>query len=149
MEPAKAQAKFNIRPANLEDIPFIFSSWLKSYRDAPAVRSVPNTIYYAQHHKIIEQIFSSKGLRVFIACDQEESSQIFSYVVGEVTPDGVTIHFIYSKFPFRNFGIATALEKHLTDLNPGQVQFSHAGKNHDRLIKNRKYVYNPYLVWSK
>lgn len=149
MSPPKPQAEFQIRPALLEDVPFIFSSWLKSYRDAPAVRGVPNSIYYAEQHRLIEKVFSSKNLRVYIACDKEETTQIFGYLVAEVSESGPVLHWEYVKHSFRNFGVGKGLEKHLLEVCPGPLTYTQAGKNCERLLKGREYIYNPFFIWSK
>lgn len=147
MEP-KNSVPFTIRAATMDDVSFIFNSWLKSYRDAPAVRSVPNTIYYAEHHATIEKIFASAGLVLLIACAVEEPSQIFGYAVGERKVDCLAIHWIYCKFPFRKFGIGKSLESALlaTNVDGHPVQFSHQPKGGEGLLKDRKYIFNPYLL---
>jgi GNAT superfamily N-acetyltransferase len=139
---------FNIRSAAVDDIPFVFNSWLKSYRDAPAVRAVPNTTYYAEHHAIIEKIFSSAGLVLLVACDATESKQIFGYAVGERTSKGFAIHWVYVKFPFRRFRIGAALEQALlaTNVDLSEVCYTHAPKGGEGLFRTRKYTYNPYLL---
>ncbi len=146
---AAPKSEITIRPANLEDVPFIFSSWLKSYRDAPAVRGVPNSIYYARQHDLITAVFARKNVRVYIACAPDEPSQIFGYLVGEALDSGPVLHFLYVKHPMRNFGVGKYLESHLLSVVPGQLTYTQAGKNHERLLKNREYIYNPYLIWSK
>jgi hypothetical protein len=39
-----------LRPVAVEDLNFIYSSWLKSYRDSVTVRGVPNDLFYKAHH---------------------------------------------------------------------------------------------------
>ena len=47
----------NLREAQDQDVPFITNSWLKSYRHGGAMtKHVPNDIYYAQHHSVLERI---------------------------------------------------------------------------------------------
>jgi hypothetical protein len=139
---------FNIRSAELDDIPFVFNSWLKSYRDAPSVRAVPNTLYYTAHHSVIEKIFASPGLVLLVACDTTEPKQIFGYAVGERLPSGFVIHWIYCKFPFRKFAIGGALEQALlaTNIDNKEIYYTHCPKGSESLLRNRKYVFNPYLL---
>jgi hypothetical protein len=124
---------------------------LKSYRDAAAVRSIPNAIYYAEHHDIIEQIFNRDGVLALVACNAEDPEQICGYSVASVSAEGVLIiHWIYSKFPFRRIGIAKALEAKMRELVPSEVvYYTHAGKGIERLLNGRKYIFNPYLLGAK
>ncbi len=142
---------FNLRAGDLKDVSFIFNSWLKSYRDAPAVKSVPNTIYYAEHHAVIERIFASAGLVLLIACDQNHPEQIFGYAVGERRPEGLMLHWTYVKYPFRKFGIGRALIEAMltTNVESLPVFYSHSPKGAESLMKSRPYIFNPYAIRGK
>lgn len=141
-----SEVPHKIRVAAVEDVPFIFSSWLKSYRDAPAVRSVPNSIYYAEHHGIIESIINSPNLVSLVACDPQDESQIFGYLIGENMGEGFVLHWVYVKYPFRRFGVARLLLNAARQAVPGWLQYSHAGKSYDQLTRNKDYIYNPYII---
>ncbi len=142
------KAEFDIREATIEDIPLIFSSWLKSYRDGAAVQSVPNSIYYAEHHRIIERIFAAPGLYIRVACDKEDPSHVYAYLVGHTGQDPV-LHWVYTKFPFRNCGLAKALFGCFeTDSGKNVAIYSHAGKISQKLVQKRNIIYNPYVIWS-
>ena len=69
-----------LRTLTEEDKPFIFNSWLKSYRFSHFGEKITNTIYFEDHHKIIENIL--KKAKVVVACNEEDPSQDYGYIVG-------------------------------------------------------------------
>lgn len=143
-------AVFAVRDAAEADKAFIYNSWLKSFRDAPAVRTVPNKHYFDGHHKCISAVMSSPGFVCYIACNDKDPEQIYGYLVAERKADGLVIHWIYCKHPFRGFGIASTLEeKLLTDIDARTVRYSSKVKNITRILKDRPYIYNPYDLMGK
>lgn len=136
-------ADFVLRAARGEDLPFIFNSFLKSYRDAPAVSGVPNTLYYDGQHALIERLL--KDGKAIVACATDDPEQIMGYGIGGAS----VIHWIYVKHPFRGFGIGKALEGALVGQAPEQVFYTHRVKATDRLVRNRPYTFNPFLLIGK
>jgi len=118
------------------DESFIYSSWLKSFRDAPAVSGVSNTVYFKCHHDLVEAILNDPSVSTHIACAPDDDSQIFGYIVGSV---GVC-HWVYVKHPLRTVGIA----KELMALIKPSVHTTKARPS--TLIGNS--VYNPYEQWK-
>lgn len=139
---------FVLRSAVAADIPFIFNSLLKSYRDAPAVQGIPNGLYYAAHHAVVERILSDAGLRLIVACNPDDSAQIYGYGMGRAAGDVRVIDWIYVKHPFRGYRVGSTLEQALLASigGEGPVHYTHRVKQVDRLLKDRSYTYNPYLL---
>ena len=137
-----------IRPYEAGDVSFIFSSWLKSYRGSPVVRSVPNTIYYAKHHEVIEKILSAAGTEVWVACHEDSPENILGYVVATHGNDSVIIHWVYSKQMVRMQGLAKRLIKKAIDGSHNPVSYTHYTKMVDILKGDAKASYNPYLLWE-
>ena len=136
-----------IRKAQKSDIPFITSSWLRSNRDGFMVRSVPNTVYYYKHHKILESLLP-RGI-VIVACNEEDPDQILGWCCAEVLDTALVIHYIYIKQPFRRFGIASRMIALLKQTEqPPAIMVTHSNPMVRPLIKERKWVYNPYLLFS-
>jgi len=139
-----------IRRATKRDIPFITSSWLKSFRDGYWARGIPNNIYYYNQHKILEQLLP-KGI-VLVACNEQDPDQILGYVCAEVVDTALVIHYMYVKHPFRKFGIATKLVMLLEQSEkPPAIMYTHktAAAKAIILAKELKWIYNPYLVFDK
>ena len=140
---------WHLRAPKAADASFIFNSWLKSFRDAPAVANMTHTVYYREVHRCIEEVFRSPNARVVMACDPAEEDVIFGYGVGEVIDDVFVVHFIYTKHSFRRFGMATALEQELLKNPHSSVAYSVHTKGCGLLIRAREYLYNPFYFWSR
>lgn len=134
------------RPATSEDANFIFNSWLKSYRHSAFARGIENQIYYAEQHKLLEKAI--KNYKTIIACNKDDTSQIFGYINGGLTDGILTINYIYTKHSFRNMGIGKAL------LNVSEHDPSHAAiytmhtRIADKLAPKYNLVYHPYVLFN-
>ncbi len=138
--------QIQLRAAGQEDVGFIFNSWLKSYKFSPFARSITNTIYYAEHHKVIERLL--KEHQTIIACNQEDPSQIYGFInAGKV--DGIfCLNYIYVKQPFRNLSIGKALLNSFDhDLSTASV-YTHHTRVAERLAAKYSMIYHPYLLFN-
>lgn len=138
---------FIVRQATPDDVSFVFSSWLKSFRDAATVRGVPSSLYYPAQHAVIETLLQRPCCTALVACDPKDQSQIYGYVVAEYVTDGLIIHFTYTKFNMRNLGIAKALVSTLVVPAIKFVQFSHRTRAVDTLdskLSAAGFVFNPF-----
>lgn len=133
-----------IRHANDTDVAFIFSSWLKSFRDSGfLVRAVPNTIYFTNHHKILQNLI--KRSTVFVACDPKDSSNIYGYVVAETISGSFVLHFIYVKQSFRKLGVGKALFNSFP--HDGNASCcSHLTKMGEKFLLKYNMIYHPYTM---
>src|SRR5271165_681887 len=105
------ESNFTIRLGNKEDLPFIFSTWLKSFRYSSSfAKEIDNETYYKFHQQVIERILS-RSPSIYIACDQLHPDTVFGYIVYE----GPVLHFAYVKKSFRKLGIARALLPYTPD----------------------------------
>lgn len=137
------------RLADSSDHPFVYSSFLKSYRDSPMVRGVPNTIYFSKQHDLIERFLTRASALPIVACSAKDPTQIYGYILGERTANGLVVHWVYVKQPFRSMGIAAGLFDKLTaqadDIEA--IYYTHRVKTVEGLLKNRSHVtFNPYLL---
>jgi ribosomal protein S18 acetylase RimI-like enzyme len=129
-----------------EDIPFIFNSWLKSYRFSHFGEKITNTIYFQDHHKVIERII--KNSKAFIACDPEDSSQLYGYIVAGLEEGILVLHFIYVKHTFRNLGIGKTLLDALGHDKSNAAVYTHHTRMADKLAAKYNFVYHPYLMFD-
>ena len=138
-----------IRQARVSDIQFLTSSWLKSYRNAAAVRGVPNSVYFFYHHKLLEELLSR--CTVLIYCYPDNQDQILGYVCAEVFDSALVVHYAYVKKTFRRLGIAKALIKHLVETEePPAVLYTHKTKDIyplERDLKEKGWLFHPYMLW--
>lgn len=148
------QAPILVRKAVQSDVAFIQATWLRSFRSGAMVRHVPNRLYYAYHHLILDELLP-KAI-ILIACDEEDPDTILGYIVAELVDTALVIHFMYVKKPFRLFGIARRLvELLIKSEQPPAVMYTHytsvighiRGDNKDHEVT--KWVYNPYLLFQR
>ena len=140
------KTKCRIRPMVDEDIPFIFNSWLKSYRFSHFGEKITNTIYFQDHHKVIERII--KNSKTFVACDPEDSSQLYGYIVAGLEEGILVLHFIYVKHTFRNLGIGKTLLDALGHDKSNAAVYTHHTRMADKLAAKYNFVYHPYLMFD-
>lgn len=130
-----------IRKATKEELPFIYSTWLKSYKHSSQFAArIRNDIYYDYHQQIVKRLVNRS--EVLVACESTDGP-IFGYLVYE-TPN--LIHFAYVKKSFRHLGIFKELLGH-AQLNLNDCAFTHWTKSTDKMLElQTKMLYIPYLV---
>jgi len=136
-----------LRPANETDIPFLFNTWLKSYRNSYFATLIPNPVYFTEHHKIIESLL--KDSQVIIACNENDTTQIYGYIVADNSDTALAVHYIYVKQSFRRLGIAKML---LSSLRPDQdtaAVCTHITYVTKPLAPKYNLIYHPYIALSK
>jgi hypothetical protein len=134
---------WQFRAAESDDLPLIFSSWLKSYRDYSTVSGCPNGIYYDRFHGLISNILSNPATLCIVACDPNDSKSIFGYVVAELGQASMTFHWCYVKHPLRNFGLARALEAEINSVKVDKTYYSSKSR-----LARKEYIYNPFELWK-
>lgn len=113
-------AKFNIREATGNDLPFIYATWLESYRyDSNFGKSHRNTIFFEDYRKVVDLLLSTS--QVFVAVAENDPDIIYGYLVSE---GNQTLHYVFTKGPFRRWGIADALFDHAFK-NKSPVEYTH------------------------
>lgn len=122
---------FTVRKGNQEDIPFIYSSWSRSFRYAivqsrevvegeyPCIRCnktelveagfkgngfIEDQIYRHGQRQLIERLLRSSD--ILVATSSEDQDTILGYIVYQPPQ---TIHYCYVKEGFRKLGICRAL----------------------------------------
>tara|TARA_E500000331_G_scaffold265443_1_gene256654 strand:- start:342 stop:815 length:474 start_codon:yes stop_codon:yes gene_type:complete len=137
-----------LRRARKSDIPFITSSWLKSNRYGYLPQSIPNTVYYHQHHKILEEVIPRSV--VLVACNHEDPDQILGWMCAEVVDTAMVIHYVYIKKTFRKFGLAKRLVETMAEVEkPPAFMCTHSNREVRDIVERHKIIYNPYLLFDK
>jgi GNAT superfamily N-acetyltransferase len=140
--------KFHLRDMEGQDAPFIFSSWLKSYRESPAVRSVPNQVYYKQHHALIENIFLDPNCVAIVAHPPGEPNVIAGYLVAEKYEDSglLVVHWAYVKHSYRGQGLFRQLVEEAKEQTLIHC-FTHFTTKIRQPAKEAGFIYNPYFLY--
>ena len=141
---SKVKPPIRLRKANQEDVGFIFNAWLKSYKYSLFAKNVTNTVYFAEHHKVIERLL--KNFETIIACNDEDPSQIYGFInAGRI--DGIfCVNYIYVKQAFRNLGIGKALLNAFEHDASSASVHTHHTRMSEKLAAKYNFVYHPYLL---
>lgn len=134
-----------------QDLPFIWNSWLKSYRDNNELaKAIASETYFTEHRRLIGALCDRSA--VLVACSPDHPEQIYGYAVFEAfTGPMLVMHYIYVKQTYRRFGIASELlEKaklavHQPDGIPtGATHITYLWLDH---LRDRWGMwFNPYLL---
>lgn len=112
-----------IRPGQEADLPFVFNSWLKSFKTrSQFARRITDEVFYRWHKLVVSRILQRPGTQLLVATPEGEPDTILGYLVME-QQDVQVLHFAYVKTSFRRFGIARALVKS-AGIAPG-AEFTH------------------------
>jgi GNAT superfamily N-acetyltransferase len=141
-----------LRKATRADIQFITSGWLKSFRNAPFVRGVPNGVYYYYHHKILEELLPRA--QVMVACSEADHNQLLGFICAEkMDGDVLIVHYVYVKQLLRKQGIARfMLDTLRSELGTTSTQYTaktYAAIDLEDKLKADGMVYNPYILYTK
>lgn len=99
---------FIIREAIASDIPFIYATWLESYRyDSHFGKSHRNGVFFPAYRLVVDELLEKS--KTIIACNQNSPENLFSYLVYEQPS---IVHYAFTKGPFMRLGLFTALMKH-------------------------------------
>lgn len=93
-----------VRPFTQDDVPFIFNSWLKSFRTSPFAGVIPNHLYYEVYRTTIEDLIA-RGAEVLVACDSAKETRILGYICFEPN----CLHYLYVKDPYLKLGVSDLL----------------------------------------
>ena len=145
---AKPEYPVTTRPMKEEDRSFVFSTWLKSYRQSEWARSMSNDTFFSYHKHIVEEILNKPGTAVNVLCgiDGDEDT-LYGYVVAEKVADKYLVHFMYCKYSFRKMGLMSKLIQDLGYFSTERVNFiTHLPRNYKTFQKKYNLEYNPYIL---
>lgn len=136
--------QWGIRNAVGEDLPFIYSTWSRSYRyDSPLGKSCRNSIFFTEYNKVIDFIMGAVDTRIKVACAPDNSNIIFGYMVHQ-QPD--ILHYAFTKEAFVHFGIAKSLLEHLG----GAKYCTHKTLQSKPILeKHPEIIFNPFLLFKQ
>ncbi len=127
----------HIRPGEFDDLPFIYSTWLKGLRwGNPYFKQIDQDSYFKGQHRIIEGVLKNPATNVSVMCTKDELGVIIGYAVST----GKTLHFVYLKQEWRGQGLAKDLVP--KDFNTVS-SFTRVGLS--ILKKYPGVIINPYL----
>lgn len=104
-----------VRDAEPGDEGFVYNSWLRSYRDAPAVNGTPSAVYYRYHHPLLEALLARPEVSVLVACDPSSPDRIHGWLCSEPAGTVLVCHYAYVKQIWRRKGIGSLLLAHAAE----------------------------------
>jgi GNAT superfamily N-acetyltransferase len=138
--------QIRLRPANEEDIPMLFNSWLKSYRNSLFAKQIVNEVYFTEYHKIIEDLL--RDSIVLIACNNDDASQIYGWCCAKYIDNIFCLHYIYVKHAFRRMGIAKVMfDAFELKKDLGGV-YTHHTRIMELLAPKFNLVYHPFIAFK-
>ena len=147
IEKLTSELPIRIREAVPADVDFIFSSWLKSYRNSHFSKNIINTIYFQAHHRLIENLLKTE--KVLIACNKEDATQIYGYCCAGQEEGIFTLHYIYVKQSFRNFGVAKILLHAFNHDKYTAGVYTHHTRFAENKAQDYNMLYHPYLLFNR
>jgi len=140
----KKLGQIRIRPATEADAAFIFSTWLKSYRDSHFGSNMPTTIFYTEHHKVVERLL--KGCQTYVACNNEDINELYGFICGEKVDGILVIHYAYVKHTYRMLGIGGQM-LNVFEHDPNKPSlYTHHSKMAPSLSRKYRMIHSPYLA---
>ena len=134
-----AAQRFGIRELVGSDVPFIFRSWITSYRRSAFAKGIRDRVYFAHQHRLIEAILRRGRVRVAYVLNDPDT--IIGYLV--LTEEPNVLHYAFVKSPFRREHVLTSL------IPEGDWFYSHRSDDSDRIIgRFPQLTFNPYIAFG-
>jgi hypothetical protein len=153
-----------LRAPTPDDTNFVIKSWMESSHASDFAVYIPDDIWYDKHKKVITNLIERSLISVL--CDTEDPTHMLGFTVYEIIEDVLILHFLYIKYPYRNFGFSKQILQSIYPKFKEQDFFiTHIDRTVLRVKKNYKgdqYVdknswflknkekfkmhYNPYLM---
>ena len=102
-------SNIGIREGHGMDIPFIYSTWLRSFKTDSAIgKTTRNYVFFNEYKLVLDRILENNDTDLFVAIGHNSPYPILGYLVVE----GDIIHYSFVKENFRRYGIFSQLYHH-------------------------------------
>lgn len=91
-----------------DDERFVFDTWARAFRVAPACLELPQGAFYAWHRKRMERIMT-RGPLVLVARSKADPLFIYGYGIFERVGDAFVAHWVMCKSHFKKHSIGSLL----------------------------------------
>ena len=134
-----------IRKAKGSDLPFIYSTWVDSFRyDSSLGKSCRNSIFFPNYNQVVDHILTQPDTEVLVSVKPDSDETIFGYLVHQ----GSVFHYAFTKEAFRKRGIAKSLFLHAGGVP--ESTFTHRTFEFDPIFKKHvTLLYNPFILFNK
>lgn len=137
----KMTNEWQIRDGNKDDIPFIYRTWLKSYRYDSELGECRNSVFYPEYTRVLDYILTDPKVKIDVACKRDDNTILFGYAISE--PE--ILHYVFVKQAFGRLGIARSLIE-----NIGKLKYAtHRTFSTQKALKKLDIDYNPFLLFKQ
>jgi GNAT superfamily N-acetyltransferase len=137
--------QFVLRNMTENDKPFIYNSFLKSFKENSDSTWVSNGLYYRGQTEVVDFLLSS--CNVLIACFPEDPEEILAYTLYQVEKDVLVLHYIYTRRSFQKTGIAREIINSIIPASiiiATHITYQFAAFRYK--LRPIKVVYDPYFI---
>jgi GNAT superfamily N-acetyltransferase len=135
---ASIRSEVQLRDGVPEDVAFVRSSWLRSYRDRV---EVSGPVYWHFQGFLVDRLL--QRAHTTVACNPEDAAQIFAYAVHETRGPILLLHYLLVKAPFRKLGLASLL---MESIGAKGCHYTHRTPAFLPLARRFGAHFNPYLA---
>lgn len=115
--------EIHIRPATVDDMALVQSSWKRTWRTCPWAGVIRNDQFYDSVTAAIEGLIM-RGAQVLVAHPADREGVILGWVCHETVKSGeAAIHYLYVKDPYLGTGINERLLEAVPGTKPGFFTF--------------------------
>lgn len=137
---AEADSSYSFRSYTQDDIPFIHSSWLKSYYLG---NQYPKRLTISEfdklHRPIRNQVLESPETAIVIACSRDNKDLILGWIAIQKPPwaEGLILHYVYTKSALKRQGIAQCLFNSV--INDKPIITTHMTEKANKILSKKRY----------
>jgi len=133
-----------IRPAESQDGPVIYNSWLKSH--ASQNKDIPSWAYYPLHKEVVRRLLGSSVVLVAAGSTPESQEDIYAWICAQRSERFLTMHYAFTKVIFRKRGLFRALLDGLDYSRGEPIMCSHRSWILKDLKPRYNFQYIPHLT---
>lgn len=137
-----------------DDIPFIMSSWGKSFYKGRSFKTFLSPSEFTALHRPVTKAFFSRPTSTVILCvSEKDPSLIMGWAaIEKAVRPGIILHYVYVKEAFKKEGIASQLLAKALPINP--VYYTHLTSRASYLMDLNKerysnYQYEPAYIYGE
>ncbi len=100
------------RLATDEDMPYVFGSWIDSWRNQQSAGLIPMDVYLEVQTNLIQRLLARPGCDVLVAYHPGETDHVadlYGWLCAEQTSRGPVVHYVYTRESQRKEGIARGM----------------------------------------
>lgn len=97
------------RPADLDDAPFIVSTWSRAFKPSRSAGMIASEDWERVMHPQIQKLLTRPNVRTIAAFENTDPAFLYGWIAGDTEGDTPVVYFVYVKESFRRAGYARGL----------------------------------------